>query len=164
MSGTKSILFLSVVLISISMLFFGCAASAVPDSIKVNPNANSQPTNIWEPLATSRVDLVYFHRPYQCRCSIYTESRLRGVMNTYFADELEDGTITFQSIDIEKPENAEIVEKCGAYTSQLFIITVTETSEHIADVTLETLPLLDDEESVATTIRAKIQNAPEGIP
>ena len=94
-------------------------------------------------------------------CASYTESRIREIVKTYFASEMEGGSVTFRSLDITKPENAEIVERCGAYSSQLFIITVTETSENIADVTLETLPLLDDEASVATVIRAKICSAPE---
>ena len=150
-------LFLANLSISMSTLAFGCAAPAVRDSTGIGPPPGL--SELGETAPSERADIIYFHRPYQCFCAGQTESRIREIVETYFASELEDGSITFRSIDIEKPENTEIVEKCGAYSSQLFIVTVTKTSDNIIDVTLETLPGLDDEESVATTIRDKIQSA-----
>jgi len=153
-SGARARLFLASLSILISTLAFGCAAPTPQDASEIGPPPGLSESA--ETLPTERTDIIYFHRPYQCMCASYTESRIREIIKTYFASEMKGGSVTFRSLDITKPGNAEVVERCSAYSSQLYIITVSKTSENIADVTLETLPLLDDEEAVASVIRAKI--------
>ena len=64
--------------------------------------------------------------------------------------------MTFRSVDIEDPENTGIVEKYGASKTQLFVTTVQGGIEVVQDMTLYILPKLDDEETVAALMRARI--------
>ena len=82
-----------------------------------------------------RVDVVYFHRTQQCYSCRYAEEGTNYTVTTCFADELASGKLTFQSLDVQDSQNAAIVQKYGAYGSQLFINTVEDGTDHIEQVT-----------------------------
>jgi hypothetical protein len=124
---------------------------------------NPTPPVITEPETPSeiqRVDVVYFHRTNRCHSCTYAEEQTRYTLETYFLDELESGMVTFQSVDVQNPDNAEIIEKCGAYTSQLFIIAITDDSEHIEHVE-EIWELIGKDEDFSNLVKDKISDALE---
>ena len=82
----------------------------------------------------NRVDVVYFHRPQRCPTCLCFEERIVYVVNTYFQDELESGKLTFGVYNIGDGKNADIVKKYGAVSSQLFINTVKDGTDHIRDI------------------------------
>jgi hypothetical protein len=55
-------------------------------------------------------------------------------MSTYFQDELDSGQMTFGVYNIGDKKNAAIIKKYGAISSQLFINTVKDGSDHITDI------------------------------
>jgi len=146
------------------------AAPAVPEApgppaVPSSPaeTDNSTPPEITEPETPTeihRVDVVYFHRTNRCHSCTYAEEQIRYTLETYFSDELRSGTVTFQSVDVQNPDNAEIIEKCGAYTSQLFLITVTDDSEHIEHVE-EIWKLIGKDEDFSNLVKDKITDALE---
>lgn len=83
-----------------------------------------------------RVDVVYFHFTQRCPKCLHAENMTRYTLETYFADELASGKVTFQSINMEDPANADIVAK---YNNPSYLIvcinTVTDGTEHIKAVT-----------------------------
>ena len=61
-----------------------------------------------------RLEIFHFHRTRQCYSCITLGQYAEETLNTYFADELESGRITFGHVNVQFPENAELAEKYGA--------------------------------------------------
>jgi hypothetical protein len=143
------------------------AASEAPDlpAVPSSPAETNNPTppEITEPetpTEINRVNVVYFHRTNRCHSCTYAEEQIRYTLESYFSDEMESGMVTFQSVDVQNPDNSEIIEKCGAYTSQLFIITITGDSEHIKHVE-EIWKLIGKDEDFSNLVEDKITDALE---
>jgi len=110
--------------------------SPTPPEITTTPSdepSTSQTQD--EPLESiNRVDVVYCHRPQRCPTCLCFEERIIYAVNTYFQDELKDGKLTFGVYNIGDSKNADIVKKYGAVSSQLFINTVKDGTDHITDI------------------------------
>ena len=125
---------------------------------------NEQSTPTPEPGPTpraDRVDVVYFHRTNRCYSCNYAEAATLYALEAYFQEELDSGKLTFGSVNVQDDSNAAIIEKYGAYTSQLFINTVTDDTGHIEHVT-EIWNFIGDDEGFTLLIRTKVTNALEG--
>lgn len=110
---------------------------------------------------TDRVDVVYFHRAQRCHSCTYAEEQTIYTLETYFSEELTSGIVTFQSVNVQDDANAALIDKYGAYTSQLFINTVQGDTESIEEV-IEFWQFIEDDEGFSSLIITKITEALEG--
>jgi hypothetical protein len=108
-----------------------------------------------------RVDVVYFHRTQRCYTCLYAEEHTRYTLETYFADELASGRVTFQSIDVQDEANADIVNKYGAYTSSLFSNTIKDGSDHIEQVT-DIWLVIGADEAFVEIVKSKVEKSLSG--
>ena len=108
-----------------------------------------------------RVDVVYFHRTQQCYRCRYAEEGTNYTVKTHFADELSSGKLTFQSIDVQDSKNAAVVEKYGAYGSQLFINAVKDGADHIEQVT-DIWLVIGDDEAFVEVVKNRIEKSLSG--
>ena len=108
-----------------------------------------------------RVEVVYFHRTQQCYSCRYAEEETRYTVETYFGDELANGKVTFQSIDVQDEANTEIINKYGAYTSSLFINTIEDSSDHIEQVT-DIWLVIGDEDAFVEAVKSEIEKSLKG--
>jgi hypothetical protein len=128
-------------------LLFACTSPAIPPASPpdepttppetiTTPSDNSSTSQAPDESLGSldRVDVIYFHRPQRCVTCLCFEERVRYVVSTYFQNELNSGKMTFGVYDIGDSKNADIVKKYGAYSSQLFINTVKDGTDHITDI------------------------------
>lgn len=68
------------------------------------------------------VELYHFFRgTRQCAGCIAVGALAEKTANTYFSDELDSGRIVFAHVDVELPENTELILKYGATGSSLWI-------------------------------------------
>ena len=111
---------------------------------------------------TNAVLVVYFHRTQRCVSCTYAEDRTVYTLETHFKDELDSGKIIFQSVDVQDGNNADIIEKYQAYTSQLFINTIIDNQDNIQHVE-EIWAVIGDDEAFTELIINKITAALEGI-
>jgi len=127
------------------------------------PSSESPPTPDSDHTSppTNRVEVVYFHRQQRCNSCIWAEEHIRYALETYFKDELDSSKLTLASINVQDPSNTAIIEKFGAYTSQLFINAVTGDTEHIEHVS-EIWQLIGNDEAFCNVVRTKIEKALEG--
>ena len=102
------------------------APAANPPVIVTPPDVSSAPPD--------KVEVVYFHRPQHCRTCICFEERVSYVVKTYFQDELDSGKLTFNIFNLGDKENTDVVREYSAISSQLFINTVKDGVDHIADI------------------------------
>jgi len=68
-----------------------------------------------------KVEVFHFHRTNQCYSCITIGKYAEETVNTYFANELSSGKIAFGHINIDLPENKDLVMKYGATGSSLLI-------------------------------------------
>jgi hypothetical protein len=121
-------------------LLCACASPAIPptlppdEPIQRSDTTPASQTQDETPNLADRVDVVYFHRPQRCPTCLCFEERIRYIMSTYFQNELDSGKMTFQVCNIGDSKNAAIVKKYGAISSQLFINTVKDGTDHIIDI------------------------------
>jgi len=145
---TKTLSHILLVCLALSLMV-GCASSTTPP-----PSDTSLGP-------ADRVDVVYFYHTPRCPRCIHAEEDICYTVETYFADELASGKVTFQVLDVQDEENAAIVNKYRAYTSSLFINTIRDGTDHIEEVTYIWL-LLGNDEAFTEAVRSKIEKSLKG--
>jgi len=123
------------------------------------PAPNNSTGNSTSP--ADRVDVVYFHRTQRCYSCTYMEDAARYTLETYFADELASGKVTFQVFNVEDEQNADVVEKYQSSYLSLYINTVRDGTDHIELVT-DLYTLIGNDEAFAETLKSKIQKSLTG--
>jgi hypothetical protein len=83
----------------------------------------------------AKLKIVYFHSEHRCPTCISIEDNTRKTLDTYFARQLKDGTITFQVLNVEEDKNLKMVEKYKAEGSSLFLTKISGTKEKSTDFT-----------------------------
>ena len=151
--------FLLIILIAGMLCACGSPAAEVPSS----SDTSSPPAETIEEVpvtsdAADKVEVVYFHRTQRCNSCIYAETGVRYTVGTYFADELASGKLVLKAVDLGDKENAAIVKKYGAYTSSLFINTVSSGTDHIEEVT-DIWLVMGDNEAFVEVVRSKIEES-----
>ncbi len=68
-----------------------------------------------------RLKIVYFHAEHRCPTCISIEENTKKTLNKYFAEQLKNGTISLQVLNIEDDKNQQMVEKYKAEGSSLFL-------------------------------------------
>ena len=94
------------------------------------------------------VEVAYFHRAQRCSGCIHAQDMTEYTLDTYFADELANGEIVFIAVNLQDANNADMVQKFGAYTSSLFLNDVEGGADSISEV--KNIRLMGDEELVDT--------------
>ena len=82
-----------------------------------------------------KLKIVYFHLERRCPTCISIEENTKKTLNTYFASQVKDGSVTLQVLNAEDPKNQKIVEKYKAEGSALFLTKVNGTKETTTDFT-----------------------------
>ena len=109
-----------------------------------------------------RVDVVYFHRTQRCYTCRYAEEGTRYALETYFADELASGRVTFQVINVEDEANADIVEKYNnASYLTLCINAVRNGTDHIEEVT-DIWLVISNDEAFVEAVKSRIEKSLNG--
>lgn len=68
-----------------------------------------------------KLEIYHFHGTNQCYSCITMGNLAEETVNTYFADELESGEIVFGHVNVDLPENKDLVIKYGATGSSLWL-------------------------------------------
>ena len=95
--------------LTLGLLFTACSSKA------------QQPTTSTSSAVATRIDVIEFHSEHRCETCINIEAMAREVLNTGFATQMRDGTITFRLVNVEEKANAKMAEEFGAYGTALFL-------------------------------------------
>lgn len=129
-----------------------------PTPIPTEVLPSPQPTN-YE--TSGFLQIVYFHRANRCSGCIWAEDATTNTLNTYFAEELENGDIEYQIINLQDDDNSDIVDKYNAHSSSLFINEVKDGTDNIEEISGIWTKLHRDDaftELVKTSIEAHLEN------
>jgi len=109
------------------------AQAAKNDSISANDaskNLNTEST-----VVKPKVEVHYFHVTDRCASCIAIEDVTRKTLNTYYKNELSNGTIKFSVLNVDDDANKAISEKYQAFGSSLFITKIFNGKETTTDLT-----------------------------
>lgn len=84
---------------------------------------------------SAKLKIIYFHAERRCPTCISIEENTKKTLNTYFASQLKDGTITLQVLNVAEDKNQAMVEKYEADGSGLFLTKVSGGKETTTDFT-----------------------------
>ena len=118
-------LVLTCALISL-LLLAGCT------SITANPGKGaiaSQTSNNADS-TVERVEVIHFHPAQQCYSCRTLGEYANETVNTFFAPELASGKLVFKEVNLDLPENADIVKKYEVTGSSLWIGVYNATGLH----------------------------------
>jgi hypothetical protein len=95
------------------------AGGCTTTSDNANTNAGSRASS--GTLQVEKVEILHFHATRQCYSCITLGDYAEATVNTYFAPEVASGKVTFAHINMDLPENKELVEQYGPTGSSLWI-------------------------------------------
>ena len=99
------------------------AQADVPAPPAVAPNAAAGTAEAAADTTSShRVLAYYFHTTQRCASCRKIEANTAEAIQTGFAEELKDGRLVFQAVNIEERENAHFVEDYKLYTKSVILV------------------------------------------
>lgn len=112
---------LSFLLILIIFLFSACTTKKTnTETPTIKPRAE-------------KIEIINFYATYQCSACVYIGNMMFKIIEENFKEEYQDGKITFQKIDIDKPENKELANKFQARGSSLFFNFIADGQDNISE-------------------------------
>lgn len=81
------------------------------------------------------VQVIDFHSTHRCATCNAIEKKTKETLNEYFKEEMDNGTVTFQAINVDKKENLEISEEFEAFGTSLFLNIVKDGKSEKIDLT-----------------------------
>lgn len=139
-------------------LLTGCQ-SQVNSQVEVvpSPTANLEAAGQTEVASVEKIEIVDFHSNRRCFSCQTIEQFAQATLVEFFSEEMQEGKITFQSINVEEAGNEEIVQQYQARGSSLFINVIRNGENNISEET-KVWQLVRDEEAYKKYFQEKIAN------
>ncbi len=117
---SKTITFFTV--LAFSLIITSCNAQDKNQATSLDPSV-------------TKIEVLDFHTTNRCITCKAIEANTKYTLETYFADELKSGKITFQVVDIDKDGNYELAKKFKASGTSLFLNIIGGKKEKHIDLT-----------------------------
>ena len=114
---------------------FSIILSLVISLLFVSCNGNAQNKATDTQLKANTIEVFDFHTTNRCVTCKAIESNTQYTLETFFADELKEGKITFKVVNIDEDENYELAKKFKASGTSLFLNVITPEKEKQIDLT-----------------------------
>ena len=86
-------------------------------------------------VTNNMVQVIDFHSTHRCATCNAIEKKTKEALNEYFKTELDNGTVTFQTINVDKKENLEISEEFEAFGTSLYLNILKDGNSEKIDLT-----------------------------
>ncbi len=105
------------------VILAGCAVWGTHEFFEGKPSAAATPAASGEVSgADAHVKAYYFHGNFRCGSCRTIEKYSREAVETYFDKQLKDGTLVFQTVNVDKPENKHFIQKYQLVTRSLVLV------------------------------------------
>ena len=134
----------------------GCKGNANKLSISGNDQRNeNEPQTSSITKVADRIEVFYFHSTKRCYSCRTIGEYINKTMSEYFSEQIKSGQINYQEINVDLPENKDVVQKFEAISSSLYINTIQGEDESIENI-LEVWQLKGDETQFKNFLKQKI--------
>ena len=110
-----------------------------------------------EELKGNRIEVIDFHTTHRCKTCLKIEDNTKKLLQANFKDQMDNGTIRFFTVDVDKKENYKIAERFEAAGTSLFINVIQNGTETHIDLTDFAFMKAFDEEDFTNELKMKIE-------
>ncbi len=125
--------FISGLIALILILGFSLVKTPDPTKTERQPNQSARsslPNTSGLPSGVQKIQVFHFHATQQCISCINVGKFTKEVIEEKFAREFKSGKIVFKEVNVDLPENLQIVQKYQVSGSALFISVVKDGQEY----------------------------------
>ena len=140
---------LIVVALMMVLVVSGCNSEGMGKNQNVEKTVSSN-TNV------QKIEIYHFHGTNQCYSCKTVGAYAEETVNTYFAEEVKNGKVTFAHINGELAENRELVTKYGVTGSSLWIGVYDNEGFH-KEENVNVWYKIDDKEAYMTYLKGIIE-------
>ena len=101
----------------------------------ISSNGNAQTDEQSSKVTNNMIQVLDFHSTHRCATCNAIEKRTKEALNEYFKKEMDNGTVTFQTINVDKKENFEISEEFEAFGTSLYLNILKDGNSEKIDLT-----------------------------
>ena len=83
----------------------------------------------------NKIEVIDFHSTHRCITCNAIEKHAKLTLDTYFSEELKEGKITFQVVNVDDKKNYKLAEKFQAAGTSLFLNVIVNGEENQIDLT-----------------------------
>jgi len=134
----------------VSLFLFSCTGKAQNKSTETKVEAKT-------------IQVYDFHTTNRCITCKAIEANTKYTLDTYFAEELENGTITFQVVNIDEDENYELAKKFKASGTSLFLNVIGSEKEKQIDLTAFAFTYGKKQEDFSNRLKNKLEKQLEKL-
>lgn len=120
-------------------------------------NISAQNEEVKETKSANKIEVIDFHSTHRCMTCNAIEANTKFTLEEYFADDLESGKITFQSINIDEKENYAMAEKFQASGTSLFLNVIDDGKEVQINLTNLAFKKGKDKAAFSKELKRKIE-------
>ena len=118
---------------------------------------NTQDTGVEKTNSTNIIEVIDFYSTHRCMTCNAIEASTKYTLDTYFADELKSGKITFQTVNVDEDKNYPMVEKFEATGTALFLNVIVDGTETKINLTDFAFMKGNEQEEFAEEFKLKIK-------
>lgn len=104
----------------------------------------------------NKIEVIDFHTTHRCVTCKAIEANTKYTLDTYFAKELENGSITMAVLNIDEKENEAISEKFEVYGTSLYLNVIIDGKETPINLTEFAFMKGTDQEAFSKELSIKI--------
>ena len=108
-------------------------------------------------MSANQVAVWYFHATKRCTKCNTIEAFAKEALETLFAEQLANGTITWQTANMDDVWNADTVRRYGLVRSSLVLVDMRDGVEHDHTVLNRTWELTDDKETFLAFVESEVE-------
>ena len=123
--------------------------------VTINFSGNTQQKNKSNSNTQAKVLVYFFHGTHRCTGCINAEKATVSVLNDLYKNQQNDGTVKFQSINIEEAQNKTLAEKYQVAWNMLLIVPVANEKDKV-ELTQQAFTYGTKPESLKPYIKAAI--------
>ncbi|NNF36261.1 MAG: hypothetical protein HKN68_19310 [Saprospiraceae bacterium] len=104
----------------------------------------------------SKIKVIDFYTTHRCKTCLKIEDNTKKLLQTEFKKEMDAGTLSFETINVDEESNYKIAERFEAGGTALFINVIKDGTEHHIDLTDFAFMKAFDEAEFNSELKAKI--------
>lgn len=106
------------------------------------------------------IQVIDFHSTHRCMTCNAIENKTEATLNKYFKQEMNDGLITFQTVNVDEDENSDLAEEFEAAGTALFIHVLKDGNSTKVDLTeFAFMNATSDDNSFEQGLKDEVQKA-----
>jgi thiol-disulfide isomerase/thioredoxin len=106
--------------------------------------------------SSNQIEVIDFYSTHRCTTCRAIEENTRYTLENYFSEQLKDGTITFQTINVDKDENYDLARKFNATGTALFLNVIKNGKSKKIDLTEFAFMNGNDQATFSAELKATI--------